>query len=265
MRFDLWSKTLSAGLLASVAALATEAGHWRKEYFPNSVLTTHKGKRVRFYDDLIKDKVVAISFIFTRCKGPCPAETANLRRVQKLLGERMGREVHFYSITLDPKNDGPRALRNYARRFGAGPGWTFLTGSKSDIDLIRSKLGLYSAADAARSKKEKLEEHSISFVVGNEATGRWIKRSAFDEPVVLAQLLGVSLQSLPVRRAAEKSYSAATEIPRMSAGETLFRNRCATCHGLAGGGPQDLGPDLAGILGVVTGSGSRAGSVSLIA
>jgi protein SCO1/2 len=70
-------------------------------------LVTQDGKTVHFYDDVIKNKVVAISFIFTKCRGPCPAETASLRKVEQLLGERMGRDVFMYSISIDPEHDRP--------------------------------------------------------------------------------------------------------------------------------------------------------------
>src|SRR5262249_13197399 len=74
----------------------------RAHHLPNVTLITHQGRRVRFYDDLVKGKVVAINFMFTRCGQFCPITTANLAQVQAALGARVGRDVFLYSITLDP-------------------------------------------------------------------------------------------------------------------------------------------------------------------
>src|ERR1044071_2748018 len=60
-------------------------------YFPNFELTTQDGKKVRFYDDLLKDKIVAIDLIYTTCKYNCPIETALLSQVQKILGDQVGK------------------------------------------------------------------------------------------------------------------------------------------------------------------------------
>ena len=104
-------------LVAPATGSAQQQQPWRRGYFPNVTLITQDGKKVRFYDDVIKGKVVAINFIFTKCPDVCPMDTAALRRVQKLIGPRMGRDVFFYSITLDPKNDTPAALRKYMKTF----------------------------------------------------------------------------------------------------------------------------------------------------
>ena len=99
-------------------------------------LTTQDGKVVHFYDDLIKGKIVALDLIYTTCQYACPLETARLAQVQKLLGDRMGKDVFFYSITIDPDHDTPAVLKEYGEKFGAGPGWLFLTGKQADIELI---------------------------------------------------------------------------------------------------------------------------------
>jgi protein SCO1/2 len=202
------------------------------------------GKTVRFYDDLIRDKVVAINFIYTHCGNSCPAETANLRQVYKLLADRMGKDIFFYSISIDPKHDIPKVLKEYAERFriGSDSGWSFLTGTKADITLLRKKLGLFRDDVEA----DKLSEHNTSFLVGNESTGQWIKRSSFDEPKVLAWLLGRSLSHVKTDRKADlASYAQAQKIPKLSKGEDLFRSRCDSCHSL--GNEDGLGPGLQGV------------------
>ena len=110
-------------------------------YFPNVELTTHEGKKVRFYDDLIKDKIVIINFMYAECKGICPGITANLLKVQKLLGNRIGRDIFMYSITLRPEEDSPQDLRHYVQMHKVKPGWLFLTGKPDEIDALRRKLG----------------------------------------------------------------------------------------------------------------------------
>jgi protein SCO1/2 len=78
--------------------------------FPNVTLTTHEGKKVKFYDDLLKDKIVIINFMYVKCEGICPGTTANLVKVQKLLGDRIGKDIFMYSITLKPEEDTPEKL-----------------------------------------------------------------------------------------------------------------------------------------------------------
>ena len=109
--------------------------------FPNVTLTTHEGRKVKFYDDLIKDKIVIINFMYVRCDGKCPGTTANLVQVQKLLGDRIGKDIFIYSITLKPEEDTPKILKAYAKAYKVKPGWEFLTGDPKDIELLRQKLG----------------------------------------------------------------------------------------------------------------------------
>src|SRR4029453_13399288 len=116
-----------------------------KRYFPNFELTTHEGKKVRFYDDLIKDKIVVLNFMYAKCEGVCVPVTMNLKRVQKLLGDRVGRDIFMYSITLKPQEDTPRALKHYVDMHRIKPGWTFLTGKPDEINTLRRSLGFKDA------------------------------------------------------------------------------------------------------------------------
>lgn len=218
---------------------APEGSPWGKDYFPNIELVDQDGRNLHFYDDLVKDKVVVINFIFTHCGDTCPAQTANLRRVYKLLAARMGKDIFFYSISIDPKHDTPKALKDYAESFNTGPGWLFLTGKKADVTLLRKKLGLYRADVDA----DKLSEHNTSFMIGNESTGQWIKRSPFDVPQVLATLIGRSLSRDQSDKKAELAdYAEASKLIRMSKGEDLFHSRCSSCHSL--GDEESVGPGL---------------------
>lgn len=234
----------------SATATTTKAGGsgrggsvWGANYFPNIPLTTHDGRSVRFFD-LIEDRVVAVNFIYTTCPDACPVETARMMEVQQLLGDRVGKDVFFFSITIDPERDTPEVLRKYVDTWGIGEGWTFLTGKEEDITLLRKKLGVFSEIDPG---KDALD-HNLSLVIGNQRTGRWMKRSPYENPYVLATQLGSWLHNWKLPSVAERDYSDAPEIRQISTGENLFRTRCASCHTIGQGDialdARRIGPDL---------------------
>jgi len=142
----------------------------RRRYFPDVSLVTQDGKRVRLYEDLIKDKIVILNFMYAHCRGVCSPVTANLVRVQRLLGERVGRDIFMCSFTLKPDEDTPAALREYARRHAVGPGWTFLTGDAADLELLRRRLG-FSDPDPARDADRS--NHTGMVRYGNEPIHLW--------------------------------------------------------------------------------------------
>jgi protein SCO1/2 len=151
----------------------------RAGYFPNSVLQTHEGQSVRFYEDLIQGRIVAINMMYADCSGICPAMTSNLVKVQKALGERVGRDIFMYSITLQPAADTPEVLRQYAEHHGVGPGWQFLTGPAADIELIRRKLGF---VDPDPELDRDKRSHTGMVRVGNEAMDIWSAVTALARP-----------------------------------------------------------------------------------
>jgi protein SCO1/2 len=142
----------------------------RERFFPNVVLTTHLGTKVRFYDDLLKDKIVMINFMYAKCEGVCPGITTNLARVQKLLAPRVGRDIFMYSISLKPEEDTPMALHHYAQMHHAGPGWLFLTGKPTDIELLRRKLGFTNPDPVEDADKD---QHIGMVRYGNEPLQQW--------------------------------------------------------------------------------------------
>ncbi|MFJ4197741.1 SCO family protein [Pseudomonas sp. NPDC089534] len=238
----------NTGAGAAPPAPASEAATpWGGDYFPNTLLTDQDGRQVRFFDDLIKGKVVVINFIFTSCSDSCPLETARLRQVQNLLGDRVGKDIFFYSISIDPLSDTPAVLKAYAQRFKVGPGWRFLTGEFEDVTDLRKKLGLFiEGVDNGRSK-----DHNLSLIVGNQGTGRWMKASPFENPWILADQLANTLQNWK-EPSTGQSYAEAPQIRPPSNGEELFRTRCASCHSLGpldgqGIGMRSIGPDLIGV------------------
>src|SRR4051812_3248948 len=161
--------------LTAATPAAAQNSRWGANYFPNVTLTTQDGKVVHFYDDLIKGKIVAINLIYTSCKYACPLETARLAQVQSVLGDRMGKDVCCYSIAIDAEPGTPAVLTDYGEKCHAGPGWFFLTGTQADIDPIQKKVGLYSQLEPGNR-----DGHTPTLLVGNEATGQWMRNSGVD-------------------------------------------------------------------------------------
>ena len=156
----------------------------RAGYFPNVLLWTHENKTVRFYDDLIKGKIVLINFMYAKCEGLCPRQTANLVQVQEALGDRIGRDIFMYSITLKPEQDTPEVLRDYANSHGVKPGWLFLTGKPEDIETLRRKLGFVNSNPVRDRNKSK---HIGVVLYGNEALDRWAACPALTDPTEIAR------------------------------------------------------------------------------
>ncbi|MBZ5537780.1 MAG: SCO family protein [Acidobacteriia bacterium] len=174
----------SRTLEKDTASRSVAAAH----YFTNLPLLTQENKPVRFYEDMLKGKIVLVNFMFTTCTGICPPMTANLVRVQTLLGEHAGREINMLSLTVDPLTDTPEMLKKYADSFKIKPGWYFLTGKKENIDWVLYRLGGY---------VEDKVEHSGLLLIGNDTTGEWIKVSAMARPADIAEAVMKWLENKP--------------------------------------------------------------------
>jgi protein SCO1 len=153
-------------------------------WFTNVVVTTQDGQRLQFYDDVMKDKIVLINFFFTDCDAICPLMTENLVRVQELLGARVGQDIFMVSITLQPEHDTPEVLSAYARSYGVGPGWLFLTGGRDDIELLRHRLGF---VDSDPVQDADLEQHIGTVRIANEPMHRWAMSPALLNPRALVR------------------------------------------------------------------------------
>jgi protein SCO1 len=156
----------------------------RQRYFPNIVLTTHEGKKVRFYDDLLKDKIVLINMMYAKCDGICTPITMNLKKVQKLLGNRVGRDIFMYSISLKPEEDTPMMLKHYAHMHRIGPGWLLLTGDPQDLELLRRKLGFTNPDPKLDADKS---QHIGMVRYGNEALQLWAASPGMANPSWIAE------------------------------------------------------------------------------
>jgi protein SCO1/2 len=171
----LGASTLVGGLGgATEETLASEPPSPREllqqRHLPNVELFTQYGDRVRFYDDLVKDKKVMINFMYSRCTGICSPVTSNMVQVCRLLGDRVGTDISMYSITLTPRQDPPRVLRNYAQSHGVGPGWLFLTGDPKDVESLRQGLG-FTFEDPVEDADR--DQHIGMLRYGNEPLMRW--------------------------------------------------------------------------------------------
>jgi protein SCO1 len=218
--------------------LAMADNPYGANYFPNVPLTNQDGKQVMFYDDLIKGKSVAINVIYTGCKDECPLETAKMAQLAQIFGDKMGKDMFFYSISIDPKHDTPAVLKAYAKNFNVGPGWQFLTGKPEDIKVLVKKLGLSRGSDLANK-----DGHTASLMVGNEPTAQWMRNSAVDNPIFLSATIG-SFLGWREDPAARKTYADAGAVT-LDPGQYMFQSRCSACHTMGGG--EKIGPDLAGV------------------
>jgi protein SCO1/2 len=158
--------------LAAMPAFAQEHHHHtmapapppatsRTYTIPDVPMRTATGAPVHFYSDLVKGRVVAMNFIFTSCTTICPTMGATFARVQRLLGDR---DIAMISVSIDPTVDTPERLAEWSKRLGAKPGWTLVTGAKSDTDRLLKSLGLFNADPAA---------HSPVVLIGDDKTGQW--------------------------------------------------------------------------------------------
>ena len=137
-----------------------------RAYFTDLPVITHEGRELRFYSDLLKDKVVLINLFFGKCENSCPMVHTKLSKLQTLLKDYMGKSIFFVSITIDPEPDTPEALAQYAKNFKPGEGWSFVTGNPEHIKTITSKLG---------QVHNNKEAHAPFLMVGDVKRARWKK------------------------------------------------------------------------------------------
>jgi protein SCO1/2 len=142
----------------------------QRMHLPNVPLVTHEGKRVMFYDDLVKGKIVTMNFFYTHCDEVCPMVNANLSAVQKLFGADLGTKIFMYSFTLKPEEDDVNTIKEYREMYHARPGWTFLTGKPEDLEKIRKGIGFTYPDPAIDGDKT---QHIGNVRYGNEPLMLW--------------------------------------------------------------------------------------------
>jgi protein SCO1/2 len=147
---------------------------------PDVPVVDQDGRAVRFYSDLVRGKVVAVNFVFTTCTTICPPMGANFAKLQKILGDRTGRDVHLISVSVDPTTDTPERMKAWGQKFGAGPGWTLVTGDREEITRLLKALGVYTP---------DINDHSPLVFVGNDARHQWTRAYGLAAPAKIAELL----------------------------------------------------------------------------
>src|SRR5215813_1114064 len=165
---------------AGPAMNSTTGAAGNKMMIPDVAVLDQDGKELHFYTDLIKGKTVAINFIFTNCTTICPPLAATFARLQKEMGDKVGKDVHFISISVDPLTDTPERLKAWGAKFKAGNGWTFVTGNKEDIDRLLDALG------ASVSRRE---DHTPSVIVGNDSKSVWTRTYGLARPSLMVGLI----------------------------------------------------------------------------
>lgn len=161
------------------AAATPDEYAFSSSQIPDVRIIDQNGKPLSFYSDLIKGRNVAINFIFTTCTNICPVLTATFRRVQVEL-EKSQSDIKLISVSVDPTVDTPERLRDFADKFKAGPGWTFVTGEKSDIDTLLRQLG------AGVGNKN---DHTSMILIGNDPANVWTRTYGLSSPTVLIKVM----------------------------------------------------------------------------
>jgi protein SCO1 len=160
-------------------------------WFTDTVLKDQDGRELRFYSDVLKDKVVMLNVIFTHCNDACPLITRKLREVREAMGPALAAQVTFVSVSSDPLNDTPEVLKAFARKQGVdGPNWLFLTGDKASVDLVLGRLGQFLPSP---------EQHSTQLIAGDVAGKRWSKIRPDAPPAAIAQRMQLLAQPLAGR------------------------------------------------------------------
>jgi protein SCO1 len=163
-------RLLGAGDAPRFAPAGSPREELQQRHLPNVPLVTHDGRDVRFYDDLVKDRKVVLTFVSSRAPAYSAKVTRNLAAIQRLFGKRVGQDLFLYSIARDPQRDSRAMLRNWAVWNGAGPGWSFLTGRPADVEKLRQSLG-FGSDDPAEDANPAFSVGLVRY--GSEPEMRW--------------------------------------------------------------------------------------------
>ncbi|HJQ70437.1 MAG TPA: SCO family protein [Blastocatellia bacterium] len=166
---------------------------------PDANVVDQDGRRLRFYTDLVKGKTVAINFIFTTCTTICPPLTATFRKVQQQMGDRVGRDVSLISVSVDPTTDVPERLAAFSAKFNRGEGWSFVTGTKPEIDRLLRALGAY-AGDK--------NDHTPMILIGNDGAGYWTRTYGLSPPATLAKAITEAADKSRTAQASDQKKAA---------------------------------------------------------
>jgi protein SCO1 len=133
------------------AAVSEQAGTVKPEgpsrselsvQLPEVSVIRQDGKPVKFKEAVDDGRPVMLNFIFTSCPGICPVLSQIFTRIQGKLGAEAGK-LHLASVSIDPENDTPEKLREYAKKFKAGPAWDHYTGTQQASIAIQKAFKAY--------------------------------------------------------------------------------------------------------------------------
>lgn len=156
-----------------------EAAGWQEVGLVDATLVDRHGTKHKFRRDVVGSRIVVANFVFTSCSTVCPVQSAILSAVQDRLGDRLGSEVVLVSVSVDPFNDSPAQMNAMAERFGARPGWYWLTGDETEVGRVLGGL---------RARADTPGDHVSAFLVGRAGQTRWarLEGSASPEAIVAA-------------------------------------------------------------------------------
>ena len=175
---------LGMALAGASAVMAAEADRDEaaRNYFTDLEVIDQNGKRLRFYSDVLADRVVLVNVIYTNCQEACPLITQLLLQTRAKLADAVTDDVWFVSVSTDPERDSPEALKAFAKRQRVDESrWLFLTGTKENIDHILKKL---------RRQGQSIEAHSTQMLAGTtRERHEWIPLPAGIQPGAIAAVL----------------------------------------------------------------------------
>jgi protein SCO1/2 len=171
--------------LGKTDACCTPAASRMAGLIPNALFRTQDDKEVRFYDDIIKGRQVMVMMMYASCETFCPLATARMVEVHRQsLSARMGKDLFMVNVSLKPEEDDPATLKAYAETHKAVlPGWTFLTGSRYDVDTLRYRFFSHDHIGIDTD----VDQHAGLMKIINDPMGRWFHADVFASTRTLLQ------------------------------------------------------------------------------
>lgn len=171
--------TTTLRLISFVISLSVYAQIAQAATIPNVLVQDQNGLQKLFYDDLIKDKLVAINFIFTRCQMICPISGYKFGLIRKAVKNNPDIELGLISVTTDAVYDTAERLKDWADKFGAGPGWLQVTGDKLVMDGLLKNMQAFSV--------DKLDHTTLILLVnGKLGQYKWVDGNSSVDSILLA-------------------------------------------------------------------------------
>ncbi len=154
-----------------------------RDYFTDLPVVDQEGKNLKFFSDVLKDRVVLITMYYTDCGLACPVTMQKLKDVEAVIGDRLGEDIFFVGLSVDSANDSPEMVKEFLQEYDAyKDGYIFLTGEEKVLNHILFKLGQY---------RPDKEYHSTMMIIGNVKTGHWAKVNPTYPPATIGVRLNL--------------------------------------------------------------------------